>query len=192
MIVIASAPLLLPLSISLTLRGAGAFTPLNGISPFGAAMGRALSTPVSAHGSRRLGGRWACAPATTPLGLALLLGGTATGLALNLRHVKDDSVVLCDATAGGLGDASGGITHRIGNVNELPGGLVTTEHFFSLPLRVKLHLSFSHSFSPCMKTETNKNEDVSPHTCKHTQTHTHTHKRTHIYIYICTGVHIYT
>jgi len=180
---IASAPLLLPLSISLTLRGAGAFTPLSGISPFGAAMGRALSSPVPAHGSRRLGGRWACAPATTPLGLALLLGGTATGLALNLRHVKDDGVVLCDATAGGLGEASGGTTHRIGNVNELPGGLVTTEHFFSLPLRVKLHLSFSHSFSPCMQT--------SKAGLKHTNKHMYTYIYVQVYIYVHRNMCVY-
>lgn len=134
---IAPSRLLLPLSLSL-LRGVGAYMPLPGpgTRPSLLALQRRFSLATPVGRLRKSAPRWTCAPpAKNSLGLALLLGGTATGLALNLRRANDDGAVLCEAGAGVLGEAAGGMVHRIGHVNELPGGLVTTEHFFSLPLR---------------------------------------------------------
>ena len=119
--------LLLPLSLSLTLRGASALV-LSPAVPRAALVvvrGRALSCrapPVLARPP---------APAIKhSLGLVLLLGGTASGLALQLRSSRGDGV-RCEAAASAPDERD----HRPGGVNELPGGLVTTEHFFSLPLR---------------------------------------------------------
>ena len=115
--------LLLPLSLSLTLRGASALvlSPAVPRAALVAVRGRALSglaPPVPAPAIKH------------SLGLVLLLGGTASGLALQLRSSRGDGV-RCEAAASAPDERG----HRPGCVNELPGGLVTTEHFFSLPLR---------------------------------------------------------
>jgi len=122
----------LPLSLSLTLRGAGAF-----LAPSGVAAPVLLSTQRRALAARRGAAVLARPHAKNSLGLVLLLGGTAaSGLALQLRAASGDGAQ-CKAgtsSSGGKGgDQAPG--HRVGSINELPGGLVTTEHFFSVPLR---------------------------------------------------------
>jgi len=126
-----SARLLLPLSLTLSLRSTAAFAPAPPVTSgrhalLAVPMRRGLHAPARAW--RRAG-----APAKQSFGLALLLGGTATGFALNLRRTKD--AIHCEAARSGSEPAIGDVEHRVGAVNTLPGGLVTTEHFFALPLR---------------------------------------------------------
>ena len=121
--------MLLPLSLTLSLRGAAAFlAPPTGRAAF------QLAAQCRAHSTNAV--RVAGTPTKKGLvrGLALLLGGTATGMGLQLRTPSRDESrgVQCEA---GAVDPGAGVSHRIGNVNELSGGLVTTEHFFSVPLR---------------------------------------------------------
>ena len=111
------------MSLTLTLRGVAAFVN----PPHGANMLRRSSALHWTAPQSRI------SPSVTQsLGLVLLLGSTATGYALQLRRPKDERGVLCASAS--VSDTQV-VLHRVGSTNHLPGGLVTTEHFFSVPLK---------------------------------------------------------
>ena len=108
-------------SLTLTLRGVAAFiTPPHGAHPM---LRRSSTLHWTAPQSKI---------SKQSLGLVLLLGSTATGYALQLRRPKDECGVLCASAS--VSDTQV-VLHRVGSTNHLPGGLVTTEHFFSVPLK---------------------------------------------------------
>jgi len=112
------------MSLTLTLRGVAAFiTPPHGAHPM---LRRSSALHWTAPQSR------ISSSVKQSLGLVLLLGSTATGYALQLRRPKDECGVLCASAS--VSDTQV-VWHRIGSTNNLPGGLVTTEHFFSVPLK---------------------------------------------------------
>jgi hypothetical protein len=122
------------MSLTLTLRGVAAFmTPPHGARLFGRSSALHWTAPQSRISPSALKGQSRISPSVKQsLGLVLLLGSTATGYALQLRRPKDERGVLCASAS--VSDTQV-VLHRVGSTNHLPGGLVTTEHFFSVPLK---------------------------------------------------------